>query len=152
MSTNISVAEAQDYRRKALSMIARAKTALEKADVAVEKVVHATVTGGSAFMFGVIQGRYGQVEFVGVPADLGAAVLLHAAGFMGVGGKASEYLHAAGNGALACYLTTLGRGVGVDWKARALSGGGAAAPGLPAAASGSPLSDRELEQLARGNA
>ena len=151
MAVNLSQTEVLDLRRRAESAISRARSALAKADVAVDKVVHATVTGGSAFMFGVVQGRYGGVEIVGVPVDLGAAVLLHAAGFMGIGGKASEYMHAAGNGALASYLTTLGRGVGVEWKARALSAGGA--PGLPAAAaSGSTISERELERLARGGA
>lgn len=150
--TSLSQTEVLDLRRKAESAIARARSALSKADEAVDTVVHAAVTGGTAFAFGVVQGRYGGVEVVGVPADLGAAVVLHALGFAGVAGKQTTYLHAAGNGALASYLATLGRGVGVEWKAKVLAGGGAAALPGPAAASGSTISDAELARLARGGA
>lgn len=148
---NITAAEAQAYRRKVESTIARAKSALQKADKAVDTAVRATVTGGAAFACGVAQGRYGPVEIMGVPADLAAAVGLHALGFLGIGGRSAEYMHDAGNGALSCYLATLGRGVGGDWKSRAL-GGGAGAPRLPAgaAASGATITDAELARMARG--
>ena len=152
MSVSVSAAEAFDVRKKALSALSRAKSVLSKTDEQVNTVVHATVTAGTAFAFGVVQGRYGGVEVAGVPADLGAGIVLHAMGFMGIGGKASEYMHAAGNGALACYLAALGRGVGGEWRNRTLASGGASAPGLPAAAAGQTISDAELARMARGGA
>ena len=148
----LSQTEVLDLRQKAESASARARSALAKADEAVDKVVTATVTGGAAFAFGVAQGRYGSIEVVGVPADLGAGVALHALGFIGVGGRNAEYTHAAGNGALACYLATLGRGVGTEWRQRALAGGGGTTSALPpaAATSGATISDAELARMARG--
>lgn len=144
MAMQLSQAEVMDLRSKAMSAISRARTALQKADVVVEKVTHAMVTAGTAFAFGIAQGRYAGIQIVGVPADLGAGVVLHALGFVGIGGKGAEYMHAAGNGALASYLTGLGRGIGQEWRAKA--GGGT----LPAAASGQTISDAELARLARG--
>src|SRR3990167_5983244 len=147
MGLKLSQAEVMDVHAKAISAISRAKSALAKADEAVDTTVTAVVTAGAAFACGVVQGRYGGVEIIGVPSDLGAGVALHALGFMGIGGKSAEYMHAAGNGALACYAATLGRGVGVDWKSKALSGGGAQ---LSAAASRQTISDAELARMARG--
>lgn len=151
----LNQAEIAQYHSKAVSLASRARSALQKADEAVDKVVTAAVTGAAAFGFGVAQGRTGGVEVLGIPADLGAGVALHALGFAGVAGRQSDYLHAAGNGALACYLTTLGRGVGVEWKRKA--DGGASLPAgssgsLPAAASGSTMSDDELARMASGGA
>lgn len=144
----LTQAETMDLHGRAQSAIARARKALEKADVVVDRVVKTTVTGGAAFACGVAQGKYGGIEVMGVPADLGAGVALHALGFAGIGGKATEYMHAAGDGALACYLATLGRGVGQDWRAK--SGGGGALPA--AATSGHTVSDDVLANLARGGA
>lgn len=149
MPTSLSHAEVMDKERKVLALASRARTALARADVAIDKTVTAVVTGGTAFACGVVQGRYGGLELAGVPADLGAGLVLHGLGFAGVGGKQNEWLHAAGNGALACYLSTIGNGVGKEWRAKVLAGGGA---GTPAAASGSTISDQELARLARGGA
>lgn len=146
MALKLSQQEVMDLRGRAESALARAKRAMEKADVVVDRVVKTTVTGGTAFALGVAQGRYGSVEVVGVPADLGLGVLAHVAGFAGVGGNANDYLHAVGDGALAAYLVTLGRGVGKDWAEKS----GASQP--PAAASGHTVSDAELRRLASGAA
>jgi len=153
MAYSASMAEVHDVRRKAMSLAARARTSLAKADKAIDVSVTAVVTGGTAFAFGVAQGRYGGLEVAGVPADLGAALVLHGLGFAGVGGKQNDYLHAAANGALACYLSTLGRGVGVDWRARSLTGGSSGSlPAGGAVASGATISDEELARMARGGA
>lgn len=143
----LSQAEVSDAMTRAQSLARRARGALEKADAVVDRVVKTTVTGGTAFGFGVAQGRWGGIEVLGVPADLGFGVLAHVAGFAGIGGKATDYMHAAGDGALACYLATLGRGVGRDWSVKATG----SAPQLPAAAaSGHTVSDAELARMAAG--
>lgn len=88
----------------------------KKGESVVGELVSAAEVSASAFAFGAVQGKYGSVDVLGVPADLASAIVLHLAGFAGLAGKASEHLHAFGDGALASFFFTLGRGVGVNWK------------------------------------
>jgi len=154
----ISKAQAADWKHKAERLMARAKTVAEKSEETVGQVIRTMEVGGAAFTAGVLKGRYGTVEVAGVPADLGAAAILHGVGFLG-GGKYKEHLHSLGDGVLASYLTTVGAGIGDRMAREAAAGGGAALPSgtaaAPAAVHGEPslaagadrLSDAELTVL-----
>ena len=142
----LNQAELASYHSRATSLANRARSALAKADKVVDKAVEAAVVGATAFALGVAEGKTGGIELFGVPGPLAAAVAAHGAGFLGVGGQLNEHLHAIGNGALAYYAGHIGRGVGVDWRAKG-EGGGAA---LPVATSGHTMSDGELARMARG--
>ncbi len=83
------------------------KAAEEKMGVALE----ALEVSAAAFGLGVLRGRYGTVEVVGLPADLLAAIGLHVFGFA-AGGKYEEHWHHLANGAMGAWLNTLGAGVG----------------------------------------
>ncbi len=123
MATKIGGKEIMKLRDHYAGLSRRMEGVKKKGESVVGELVCAAEVSASAFAFGAIQGRYGAVEVLGVPADLGAAVLLHLAGFVGVAGKASEHLHAFGDGALASFFFTMGRGTGVNWKSKALGGG-----------------------------
>lgn len=146
----ISQADLVSLRSRAEGAISRARKSLEKADQVVDQAVKTTVTGVTAFGCGVAQGRYGGIELMGVPSDLLLGVAAHGLAFAGVGGRATAYMHAAGDGALACYLSTVGRGVGGDWKDRTLSGGSTSRGALNAAAGAHTIPDADLAAMARG--
>ncbi len=141
----IKVSKTQILRAKdrAFSLARRASAYRAKADQAVETLVGSAEVGASAFALGLVQGRYGGVEIVGVPLDLSAAIVMHGLAFVGVGGKLSGHLHSFGDGALATYLATLGRGAGVEMRRKAL-GAGAAVQGEE----GRRFTDQELADLA----
>lgn len=101
---------------------ARARNVSKKADKVVETAVHTAEVGSAAFLAGVVQGRYGAIEIVGVPVELLGGIGLHMVGFMGNSRNAS-HMHGFANGLLAAYATTAGRGVGRTWKSKALKGG-----------------------------
>lgn len=157
-SFQISKQQAADWKQRAERLMARARTITEKSEETVGQVIRTMEVGGSAFTAGVLKGRYGTVEIAGVPADLGAAVVLHGIGFLG-GGKYKEHLHAFGDGVLASYLTAVGAGIG-DRMAResaaaAARPAGGAAPAAAAqgeaghelASGAERLSDQELQVL-----
>jgi hypothetical protein len=96
----------------------------EKAQETTERLVGTAETAGAAFAAGVIQGKTGGVELFGVPLELGLGLGLNAFAFLGGAGRASEHLHNVGNGFLAAYATTMGRGVGATWgKGKTLASG-----------------------------
>ncbi len=116
MPTKISGRDIMRLKDHYSSLSRRADSVKKKGEETVEHLVSAAEVSAAAFTLGAIQGRYGPVEVLGVPADLGAAVLLHLGGFMGLAGKASPHLHAFADGALASFFFTMGRGTGVNWK------------------------------------
>lgn len=97
---------------------------------------------GSAFACGVIQGRTGGIEILGLPFELWAGIACTAVSVTGLAGTASEHVGAVGDGALAAYLTTLGRGVGTTMRSKQLGG---EAPAI--AAKGLSLSPEEVAAL-----
>lgn len=127
--------------KKAESLQNRVQKVKDKADNLVEQGVNAGVTVGVAFGFGVMQTRLGGVEVLGVPAELLAGAGAHILAFMGVGGKQSSLLHSAGNGALAAWAVTMGRGVGDHMNKK-----------TGAAVKGESLDDETMEDIARRNA
>jgi hypothetical protein len=82
----------------------------------VESIVGTAEMGTAAFGMGIIDGRFGGVEVLGMPLSLLSAAGSHLVGFLGV---APSHMHAFGNGFLANYLTTLGNGVGARMLAEA---------------------------------
>jgi hypothetical protein len=104
------------------------------AEKATKQLVRTAEVGGTAFAVGLIQGRTDGVEVFGLPFELlvggGATVF----SLMGGAGDHSHHLAAIGDGAIAAYATTLGRGVGVTMRQKAL--GGATSPeSLPSGSS-----------------
>ncbi len=116
MALKVSRREVGNWKKKAMSARKRLQNVSKKTDKVVEQVVHTAEVGSAAFVAGVVQGRTGGIEVLGVPLDLGLAASLHGLAFLGIGGKASGHLHGFGDGFLAAFLTTTGRGVGVTMK------------------------------------
>lgn len=111
----ISRAQVSDLRERAQRAMARARNMAEKSEAIVATALRTAEVGGAAFGMGVVKGRFGSIELVGVPIDLIASSGLHLLGFFG-GDKYADHLHALGDGALASYLTTLGAGVGAGMR------------------------------------
>lgn len=93
-------------------MQARVKSVQTKAEEMTGHVVQSAEVSGAAFALGLIGGKYGTVEVLGVPLELAVGVGLNLAAHAKVAGNSSEHLHNFGDGALAVYFATLGRGVG----------------------------------------
>lgn len=129
--------------KRAQSLSTRLATVRKKTEKVTEQLVHTVEVGTAAFTMGVVQGKTGGIEIVGVPLELGLGIGLNLMGYVGLGGKMSDHLHGFGDGCLAAYLTTLGRGAGLKWKAgeaqKALGEG---------KTSGAQLSDAELAAMA----
>lgn len=113
-----------------------AKGSIQRIRAETERTVNTFVRSaelnGTAFAAGVINGRYGSPEAMGVPIDLGTGLALHVMGFLGF---ASDHLHAIGDGFTSSYFSSLGLGVGkrmADEATRGLKDQGALAP-LPSA-------------------
>lgn len=146
----ITKRDAQHAMHRLESIKKRIANIREHAEQTTERVVATAETFGAAFAMGVVQGRTGGVELFGVPVELGLGLGLNAFALLGGAGRASTHVNAVGNGCLAAYATTLGRGVGSTWKDKAsgttsqLGGGGQG----QIKASGSTLSPAEVAQVA----
>jgi hypothetical protein len=144
---NISRAALARGAARAQAMQNRLSNLKKKGEKVATTVVHTVEVGSSAFMFGMLQGKTGGIELVGIPLELMSAIALHGAAFMGLGGKMSSHLHGFGDGALAAYATTMGRGIGLNWKSK--EGGGSGLLETPASTRGigqgtAVLSDMEV--------
>lgn len=113
----------------AVSKLSKLKDVAERnMGVALETLEVSAVSLG----LGVVRGRYGTVELLGLPLDLVAAIGLHTVGFW-AGGKYQEDFHHVANGALGAFLNTLGAGVGAKMlqrKAQPQAGVPAASPAV----------------------
>lgn len=115
-------------RDKYMSMRARIQRLNEKAGETIEGVVKTLEIQGAAFVFGAIQGGWYEPDpskptdkpgahFFGAPVEAVAGVSMLVAGFMGLGGaKWSGHLVNFGNGAVAAYVSNLGRGWGYKFR------------------------------------
>lgn len=142
MASKITGREIMAYKSKFQNLAKRADGFRKKGEETVEHLVSAAEVSAAAFTFGALQGKYGAMEVLGVPADLGAAVMLHLAGFVGIAGKASGHLHSFADGALASFFFTMGRGTGVNWKQKSLGSG-------KEKISGDAVSDADLDRLTK---
>lgn len=138
------------------AMKSRYRNAMEKSEETMDHVVGGAVAAGSAFGFGVLQGRFAQkggLGIMGVPIELAAGAAAYVAAALGVGGAASKHIYHLGQGALCAFTTTMGRGVGMKMVAGA---GASPARALKGESSGNEagihgdasLSPSELESLA----
>ena len=113
---NISKSESKKLLKKVKSLQSRAKNAVGKMEDVVEEMTRTAEAGSAAFLTGVAQGKWGSTEVMGVPAELLVGAGTKAIAFA-VGGNMAPHLHAFGQGALDGYLSGLGRGIGLEWKA-----------------------------------
>ena len=141
---SISKTDIAKMQKRITSLQSRAKNAVAQAEGIMESVVQTTEVGVAALGLGLIQGRYGAdaTSIQGVPLDLVAAVALHGAALLGVGGEMKSHMHNFGNGALASYLNTVGRGLGIG-----ISQGEPSRTTTRGQSGSDVLSDRELADL-----
>lgn len=146
MAMRVGKASLKKLESRLASARSRMKNLKKKSEKVTENIVHTAEISTAAFAMGFTQGRFGGIEFFGVPMELALGSGLNLAAWMGLGGKHSSHLNNIGNGCLAAYMTTLGRGVGQS------TGGGVS--GLPSGARGSlnarsdQLTEDELIALA----
>ena len=123
----ITRAHLEEARARIAGIRNRLASIRKQSEQATERIVRTAEVTGTAFAMGVVQGKTGGVEVVGVPLELIVGGGLAIAGHLNAAGKMSDHLINAGDGALAAYAVTMGRGIGVTWKNKA-AGGGAAPP------------------------
>ena len=121
MALQISKASLVKAHERAGSLQKRLQSVKKQAEHTVEKVLRTAETGGMAFGFGLMNGRYGSTEVMGMPVELLTGAALNIAGYLGLAGKHSDHLNNLGDGALAAYLTILGAQTGANMKAKALA-------------------------------
>lgn len=144
MAMTITKKDAQHAMQRLEGIKRRIAGIRERAEQTTERLIGTAETAGAAFAAGVIQGKTGGVELFGVPLELGLGLGLNAFAFLGGAGKHSDHLHNVGNGFLAAYATTMGRGVGATWgKGKGALGAGSAGSLGAAKAAGLDLSDVE---------
>lgn len=144
--TKADAARAHERLNSLRNRIARVKA---DAEATTEKVVRTIEVGGTAFAMGVMQGRTGGLEIFGVPAELLIGIGGCVGGYFDAAGKASDHLLNVGDGALAAYLATLGRGVGQEWHDKDAKGGGKLSGGKTKQVSSGRLSADEIDQAVR---
>lgn len=134
---SITLQQVRQLQEKAQSALSRARTARHNATKQIEQatqtVVQSLEVGGSSFGFGLVTGRYGGVEVLGVPGDLAAGLALHAAAFFVDDEHTADHLHNFGDGCTAAYLHTLGLGIGRRWASESN-----AQPALPRSSAAAP--------------
>lgn len=106
---NVSLRALEDVKRQLDSARSRIAKVKEEASEAVEIVVSAAEVSGTAFGLGIINGRWGSPEVIGVPVDAGVGIAAHVLAFMDI---APMHLHNVGNGGFGSYFSALGVGVG----------------------------------------
>lgn len=114
MATNSLV----KLKERIANLQARHSNAVQRAKKGVHVIADTAVIGGTAGVFGVVQGRYGAKKIGPVPVDLATAVVAHAVGLTGPSRYAHQ-LHNIGHGAMAAYAVAVGRGFGKKMRAKA---------------------------------
>lgn len=104
----------------------------EEATKVTKHVIRTAEVGGTAFAIGLVQGRTDGIEVFGLPLELLLGGGFTVFSLLGGAGEMSDHLAAVGDGAIAAYATTLGRGVGVTMRQKALGGAAAGQQSLGA--------------------
>lgn len=131
-------AAAADKRAKSTALRARREAGALVAQIeeSTKAVVQTGIVSGTSFAWGLVGGRYGGTEIVGLPGDLAAAIGAHATAMFMESEQVAEYLHNVGDGSFAAYSHTMGLGIGRRWRAEAARALAAPVPAaaIPAAA------------------
>ena len=112
----LSQADLRRAAERAQSLHSRLQSVRRQAEQVTERLVYTAEVSAAAFTSGVIQSKTdpNKTPFLGIPLELALGAGLNLAGYLGLAGpKMSIHLHGFGDGFLAAYLNTLGRGVGV---------------------------------------
>ncbi len=110
-------------------MKSRVDNIKEKAEETMGQVLQTAEIAAAAGGFAYANGRMGDmhkghatpeivIPGVGLPADLGTAVVLHGLAFAGAAGKHKEHAHNLGDGALASFLVRMGLTMGAAKRAK----------------------------------
>jgi hypothetical protein len=159
MSTALSAQKKHSFSAKELktlpgrlqSMKNRVEKIKAHTEKVTEKIIRTAEVGGTAFAVGVLNGKTGGVEVMGVPLELGAGIALNVLSYMGAAGKMSDHLGNVGDGALSAFATMEGVKIGLTWaqKSEPAKQVGAPKPGaLPASPTGVSLTPEEVEHAA----
>jgi hypothetical protein len=124
MAANLAtIQQVRELQAKSQNALAKARAiklnSSKQIEQATETVVQSLEVGGTAFGFGLVTGRYGGVEILGVPGDMAAALALHSVALFVDDEHTAEHLHNFGDGCMAAYLHTLGLGIGRRWSQEA---------------------------------
>ena len=106
---NVSLRTLEEMKKQLDSARSRVARVKAEASEAVEIVISAATVSGTSFGLGIINGRWGSPELLGVPVDAGVGIAAHVLAFMDI---APLYLHNVGNGGFGSYFSALGVGVG----------------------------------------
>jgi hypothetical protein len=96
----------------------RLERASKKTERALDRVLDTAICVGAAGGLGLLHGRHGPVEVVGVPIELALGAGAFGASAFGVGGKHADKLGSLGNGLLSVYTYTMAKGAGLNLKAK----------------------------------
>lgn len=118
---SITKAHAKEAINRYESLKRRVAGMREDATRVTKHVVRTAEVGGTAFAIGLVQGRTDGVEVFGMPLELLLGGGFTMFSLLGGAGEYSDHLAAVGDGAIAAYATTLGRGVGVTMRQKALA-------------------------------
>ncbi len=123
--------EYEELQRKVSNANKRVKSTKDEMEAVVMKGVGALEAGGASFGLGVINGRYGNPEVLGVPVDVATAML---AGTLSIAGIASEHTYLVMVGSACSFASGMGVGVGQRMaRATATAAAAAAAVNAPPA-------------------
>ena len=153
-------------RERAESKWERLKSKTEETTLRALQTVEVS---SSAFAMSLINGKYASQiaqgpdagkwvppEVMGIPADLATGLALTVLGHTKIAKKASPHILNVADGALACFVVSLGREIGDEWRRKAAEGSAqqtapAALPAgsiplMPAAVAG--YSDADIAMMA----
>lgn len=100
----------------AASLRSRLARVSHKAERAFDIGVGSALTVGTGAAFGLLHGRHGPVEVMGVPLELGAGAVGVGAALLGVGGKWADHIGRIGAGMLTVYAYSTAKGAGTNMK------------------------------------
>lgn len=110
----------------------------ERGEEQLGHALQAVEVTGTAFGFGFMRGKMGDengdLDIMGIPASMGAFVVGHALGFLGVFGKHDEHAHNIADGAGAEYAAVAGMRMGAarsDFSSKRIAGRRRVAGSLP---------------------
>ncbi|MDX2086345.1 MAG: hypothetical protein SFX73_00790 [Kofleriaceae bacterium] len=148
--------------QKAKAALANFKDRYEKqATAVVNQVVQSGEVVGTSFLMGIVNGRTGGLEVVGMPVDLGLSAGLHLFAYLGgAGDEGKSHVHNIADGVGASWACTVGTGIGArmrrEAEAAARGGGAPQGGGSPqaggGAASGGALPGSSSADRAMANA